>query len=319
MMRACTGAPALLVAAAAWLVMEMLSARTGAPDILPAAGTLLVAPQEWGLPGWLSTAAAALLTAGCAIALWVLNKRYCILPGPGAIYSAILFIGCGAYTCTGAGLRSGIIVAATVIACIFILFSLYGRRNATQGCMLLFSLLSWGSMAQSACLMLMPVFLLGTMIIGVCRGRELLASLLGIVAPYWIVIGTGIATPGQLQLSMPEYITSISCEATELIWIFTTCALTGLLLLMLMLYNALHMHSSGVMMRSFHSFINMLGCACICLMLVDSGRLMAYIPTTLICLGLTATHSFELSRSPRAWILPLSIAIMYIILYMCHD
>lgn len=319
MMRACTGAPGMLLAVVLWAVMSVSGIPDGAPAITESGGTLLPAPGAWGLHPALSCMLGMSLAGGCAIALWLLNKTYNFLPGPGAIFSAIFLIACGATPDLSATFSPGLTVAAVVLWSTYILFGLYGRRRATSQCLLLFSLLSWGSMAQQACLMLAPVFLAGLVLMRVGRPREFMASLLGLVTPYWIVLGLGIASPEDLGMSVPRMIAYMEGEPSRLVWTLISAGITALFFVMLVLYNSLHSLSAGVRMRACLSFVNLLGGGCIALMLFDCSDFTACCATLYMCLGLVVTRTFEVSRSPRAWVLPACIAATYVIIYFLHD
>ena len=319
MMRACTGAPGMLLAGALWAVMSVTGIPDGTPAIAESGGTLLPAPGSWGLHPALSCLLGMSLAAGCAIALWLLNKTFNFLSGPGAIFSAIFLIACGATPDMSNSLSPGLIVATVALWGTYMLFGLYGRRHATSQCLLLFSLLSWGSMAQQACLMLAPVFLAGLVLLRVGRPREFLASLAGLVTPYWIVLGLGIASPGELHLNAPRMIAYMEGDPSRLVWTLASAGVTAFVFVMLVLYNSLHTLSAGVKMRACLSFVNLLGGGCIAWMLFDCCDFTAYCATLYMCTGLVVTRTFELSRSPRAWVLPACIAATYVILYCLHD
>lgn len=319
MMRACTGAPGMLLAVVLWAAMSATGV-TSAPAAPPeSGGTLLLPPGEWGLHPALSCVLGMGLAGVCAVALWLLNKAYNFLPGPGAVFSAIFLTACGATPGLGSSLSPGLITAAVTLWATYMLFGLYGRRDVSKSCLLLFSLLSWGSMAQQACLMLAPVFLLGLGAMRVWRPREVLASLLGLATPYWIVLGLGLASPCQLSFHAPAFISELQGEPVRLVWPLITAGITALVFLMLMLYNSLHTLSAGVRMRACLSFINLLGCGCMAWMLFDCRDFTAYTGTLYMCLGLVATRTFEVSRSPRAWVLPACLAATYVILFWLHD
>ncbi len=313
MMRITAGAPGLLLAAIVWLILSITSMAGDAPAIAESRGVILPAPSQWGMPYTLSCILNLAATALCASGLWIINKAFNILPG--LLFSTLFLCLCGTFPQLNAGLSPSLLTALIVLLCTYMLFKLYGRRNATTACLSLFSILSWGSMMQSACLLLMPIFLLGTVFLQVCRPREFIASLLGIITPYWIVLGFGIVSPEQLHFELPLNITHIAGDPQMLIGLLVTAGVAALALIMLMLYNALHMLSAGVKMRAYHSFVNLLGFACIWFMLFDTANFLTYLATMLLSLSFVATRTFTISRSPRAWVLPASLCAIFIILY----
>lgn len=300
-----------------WLLLSALNADESL--VLPEpGGTLLLPPSQWGMSPLLSVSLGILLTALTGAGLWLLNKTYNILPGPGAIYTALFLIAVGAMPFTGPGLTPSTIVALVTVCCTYRLFGIYGMRNGTMQCMLLFSILSFASMVQSACLLLIPVFLLGTAFLNACHLREFVASILGVIAPYWIVLGLGLAHWDQLAWRLPSNITRLSGDPHALMWLFIAAGAAGLIALMLMLYNGTHMLSCGVRHRAYYSFINLLAFSMVWFVLFDSAQATAYLGTLYLAMGLVATQSFLLSRSPRAWILPVAIAAIFLLISLEH-
>lgn len=315
LMRSVTGTPGIAFAVLAWLLMTIASAAS-APSFTPTGGILLLPPAEWGLSHTLSCILGALLTLLCAQSLWLLNKTHSILPGPSGIYIATFLVLTAAMPAAGSSLSGSMLTLAILLPCVHILFSLHGRRKTPYGCFLIFSTLGWGSMLQGACLWLMPVFLAGMACLQVFRVREVAAALLGVLTPFWIMFGLGLASPASLQWPEPLFISQIPGSPTTIIALLIPAGTAALLLVILMLYNALNTLSEGVRMRALHTFINLLGLACIVLIVFDCRHLPAYLSTLIFCIAFVLARTFTLTRSPRAWILPVSIYALFIIIYI---
>ena len=170
-------------------------------------------------------------------------------------------------------------------------------------------------MVQSACLMLVPVFIVGLILLQAGRLRQIAAAVLGLAAPYWILLGSGLASTEQLQFAIPVNITGMSGSPQLLISLCMSAGISAFSAIMLMLYNALHTLSAGVKVRACYSFINLLGCACILLMLADAANFIAYAGVLLMSLSLVVTRTVILSRSPRSWILPACLIVISLILF----
>lgn len=305
--RLAAGAPALIAAALLWVLCTLWPGARPAMAAPVPGGTLLLPPSLWGIgQGWLVAAAMA-LTAITASGLWSLVKAFNLLPGPGALYSSLLLVMAGTAPLGAAALLAASFTGAISLWATAMLFSLYGRRQPAMKAMLLFSLLSWGSMAQSALLLLAPVFVLGAVFLKALNIKSLCAALLGLALPYWIVLGLGLAQPACLDITPPHDITRLAGDPARLIWLYATGGLLTLFSLMLALYNSMHTLSAGVRMRAYQSFVTLLLAGSILLMLFDSGRLAAYWLVMAWSLSLATTRTFYLSRTPRAWLLPTAL------------
>lgn len=314
MMRAVQGLPALCMALIAWLVMSVVA--IGTPYDLPGcSGTLIDAPQCWQLSTASSYLLNLLLTGSCALALWVINKNYNVLPGPAGVYVALFITACGANPLLDRQLNGGMLAAAITLAGIAILFSLHGRRHAPMSCLMLFSLIGWGSMLQSCCVLLAPVFLLGVLLLRSLRLRELLASIIGLILPYWIICGLGIASLSDINMPELLLVSHIEGEPAAVLHSLLSAAIPAFIMLLLIAYNAMNSASEGVKMIAYHSFINLLGLCCILFICIDVSRIAAYSAILYICLAFITARSFRMARSPRAWVLPVVIWAIFILLF----
>lgn len=312
-LRICSGAPGLFISFLIWLVLSIMSASGSDHGFSCGGGTLVLPSTQWGLPYGALCAFGMFGMALSAASLWLLNKRYNMLPG--ALYSSLLLIMCGTTPAVTRGFSPAVIMALITLGCTLTLFGLYGKRNATADCFLLFTCLGWGSMIQTSCLWLAGVFLIGLAVVQVFRLREVVASLLGLGAPYWIMLGLGLVTPDQLHIEAPHMVTALSGNPADLIWTLVTAGVTALGLLIMMLYNAITTPPAGVQVRAYNSFINLLGFAAVIFMIFDAERLPAYLMIAFMSLSFMTARCTSQSRSPRAWILPVCVAATYLLIY----
>lgn len=311
-LRICSGAPGLILAAVVWLVCGIIGMH--ADQAYPDSGSTLLPPaSQWGLYFGVLCALGMTGMALTAATLWLLNKRFNLLPG--VLYSSLLLVMCGTTPAIVRGLSGAVITGLVILGCTLMLFGLYGRRNATSGCLLLFTTISWGSMVQTPCLWFAIIFIIGLNMMQVMRLRELSASILGLLAPYWIVFGFGWADPARLSPLHSHTIFNLQADPATIVGTLAVAGFTALTLIIIMLYNAINTPSAGVRIRSCHSFVNLLGFASLLLMILDAGRLPVYLMTAFISLSLMTTRCTYQSRSPRAWILPVSIAAIYILIF----
>ena len=316
--RAVAGKGGLAVTLLVTTVMCALSAVFSG-SVTPAntqSGICLPSPIEWTVSPILAATANIILGWTACLGMISLNKRFNFIPGTSMLYASVFMTAMWANPWTDSHLSSSAILVCIVLGCTHILFNLYGRRNASQGIFAIFSLLSWGSMTQYACLLLMPIFMLGAVFLKSFRPREFAAALLGIAAPYWIMLGSGLLPPESLRYPELTSIFSGFTPGNGLKWLLATNGTTAVILIAAMLANSIRANSMGVKMRAYHSFINLLGAAMIWYMLFDLGNITAYTATLALCLGFQAARYFQLSRLKRTYIYILAIQATYIILFI---
>lgn len=280
------------------------------------AGICFPSPNQWALTPYASLGMSAALTALCVMLSIHINTRFSLIPGTGVMYASLYLVAAGALPWVAPRLSAaGILLAGTLI-CTWLLFSLYGRKNAAQGMFVIFSTLAWGAMIQYAFIMLMPIFMLGAIFLGVFRLREITGALLGIAAPFWTVIGLGIVTPESLSLPSLTNLFTGYTDPGPLFFMMLGQAFTALLLLILTASNALVPPTTGQQHRSYMAFINLLGIAMVWYMLFDYTNLLAYTSVLALCLGFQAARYAAIPRHRFAY-LPVLIAIpAYIAIYI---
>jgi hypothetical protein len=95
-----------------------------------------------------------------------------------------------------AGTLLGLMGAVTLMP----LFASFQDSHAQRSIFLIFALVATGVMFHYGFLMLIPVYLLGFANMRVLDFKGMLAMLIGLVTPFWIVMGLGITSPSDAHL-----------------------------------------------------------------------------------------------------------------------
>lgn len=302
----------LIYAAMTWGAISVMQAA----PLEGCAGVCFPSPNLWGLPPYVSFGVSAALTCLCVLLSISLNTRFTLIPGTSVLYASLYLLAAGSVPWVAPRLSSAIILLLGTLVCTHLLFSLYGRRNASQGMFVIFSTLAWGAMIQYAFIMLMPIFMLGAIFLGVFRLREIVGALLGIVTPFWIVLGLGIVSPHSFTLPTLTNLFTGYTDPGPLFFMMLGQAFTALLLLVLTASNALVPPTTGQQHRSCIAFMNLLGIAMVWFMLFDYTNLLAYTSVLAFCLGFQAARYAAIPRHRFAY-LPTLIAIpAYIAIYI---
>lgn len=278
-------------------------------------GLLAPSPNEWHLSPLTSRIFATGAILIVSVGTIFLNNRYNVLQTPALLFASLFLILCGANPWITSYFGSSIILAFANLVCLYVLFSLYGRRNAAQGTFIIFSTLSWVSMIQYAGVTLMPVYVIGLIFLNVFRLKELIAIVMGIAAPWCIVFGLDLAAPSQFHWSSMSNLLNGFTSPDDLFWLLTQVGATAFIFVMTTLYCTLHSSASGLNQRARRSFINLLGVALICFMLVDAPNMLAYAASLNLCTGLQLTRLFTLGKIHPPYLLLVVPLIVYTALY----
>lgn len=183
------GVSVLLAAAGVWLASHALSAGK-VPRPVSGLSVTLPSPAEWFSPGsdlsfWVNVVAVGLT----AFSMLLINRRYNLLRT-----ISIFFAGFFVFTtmCTpvvGAQFTGATLLALVVMSCVHLMFSVYARRAANRRVFLVFTLLTAGALCNYAFLFYLPVFFAGLGQMRIFSFKRVLAAVIGIVTPVWIVYG----------------------------------------------------------------------------------------------------------------------------------
>lgn len=307
------GPVGLCLAALLYLVMAGCSfSMLGSMPLNGNIGLCLPSPNEWMLSPGLSMALSLALTALCVILMVAINARFSIIPGTGLLYAVTFLVATGSIPWVNQRLSSAIILTGVVLICTYMLFTLYGRRHAAQGICVIFSLLSWGSMVQYAFMLVMPIFLLGTIFLNILRIREFFGAILGIICPYWIMMGLGVINLDSFGLPQLTNLFRDFTAPGSLFFLMVGQGITALLTLILTMSNTMASSGTGQQLRSYHAFINLLSIAMVWFMLFDSSNMLAYTTTLAACFGFQAARFAANPRNRFAY-LPVVICLPILI------
>lgn len=311
-----------MLALVALVVMTFLSADTAMPVIAGAPGHGTCFPSlstltadDVSLSHWINLA----LIVGAALYSVFLTKHYNFVPADNLLFATSLLLMFAASPWVNCRLNDGVVMLWAVLICLHVLFSLYGRRNYSEGIFLIFSLLSWGSMVQYAFFLLMPVFLIGAVFLRAVRIREIVAMILGVAAPYWIVLATGLVKLSELQAPSFTFISLVAGSPIEVFRLMLTVGITTMLFLFALVVNLTHHGSAGVMVRARWSFLQLLGFASVVFILVDFGDMVAYLPVLFLCTGYGfAQWSIKMKASQKQYLV-LALFVVYISLSVVFE
>ena len=209
----------------------------------------------------------------------------------------------------------GTMMLLVVLLSAYLLFDTYHRRLSQRSIFLVFFLLSLYSMFQCSALYLVAVAVLGFIQMQVMRFRGMIATLLGLVTPYWIFYGFGIISFDDFRL--PEIYNSWFVLHSVDSWVVVaTCGLTALVALILMATSMVKIISYNAKRRACNGFFSVLTIATVIMSGVDYANIFTYLPTLNLCLAIQVGHAFTISSNERRYIPVLVLCAVCLGLYV---
>jgi len=259
---------------------------------------------------WMSVIANLAITG----MLLYINHSYNLLRSLSMLFVVLFASMTAAIPGLSAQFHSGTLLALVLTCCISLMFGCYGRPRRRREVFMVFFLLSGGAAVQYAFVVYIPVMLLCCIQMRVMSARTAAAAVLGMVTPWWLLIGLGLIAPGDIHaphitnlLSIIDFSDSIHLAVTALL---TACVFTAAVVLDLfrtMAYNARS--------RSYNGTVVLTGFVTIIAMAADYNNAAAYMPVLNMCAALQAAQFFIIHRSAKSWIGISCLLTIYLALY----
>lgn len=249
-----------------------------------------------------------------AAALVVLNRSYNLLKTLSIFFAAYFIF----TTCATPGVlgefSASVPLAFTVILNTWILFSIYNTSVSDRRIFLIFTLLSGGALFDLKFLFFVPVFIAGLAQMKILRIKKIIAAIIGLITPPWIVWGLSLMplptlpriffTPPHLILELPGGVPFLCTVALTLAVGF----IAGVVSLVRILgFNA--------RARAYNSFIAILGIFTGLLALINFTSINTYIPLLNACVAIQVGHFFRATANRRGYIVVVLLLAAYSALY----
>lgn len=277
-----TGMLMLLIALA-----MLLSGTTLLSEVPPTADSAIRGVGTVVASSRLTAILAACFSGMIAISIISLtNRSFSIMQSTSNLYVGLFALLCASIPGALGMAMDGLLVLDTVLLCLMIMYTTYGRLAPTRRIFLVFTLLSAGSALQYAFAAFIPAMLIGCRQMRCLNLRAILAALIGIITPYWILLGFGIISidsfqPPHIGWPTPESLTQYSLPQI--------IAALGIMLIAIAttLYNLVRVYGQNAKTRAFNGILAMLTFWTVAVALLDLGHLMTYIP---LLAAFTAMH-----------------------------
>lgn len=254
----------------------------------------------------------------CALILYFVNKNFSLIRTGQPLGTAFFLPLCFANLMIGGRWSATPLVTLLTLIIYATLFTSFRAKNATRNLFFVATCLSVGSLFEYAFIALAVAAFISTFLLECMRPKEFFAMGLGILAPYWVLIGFGIINP--LEMSMPHPVSIFSGNLHPATFIqLTFSGVMALCAVILSLYNGLILYAGNSRVRRSILVMNTFGVTSAIAMLLDVNNIQAYMGVCNIWFAIQLANLFTLRELRRGgllfWLLQLLIISMSIIFF----
>lgn len=275
-------------------------------------GMAFPSANEWVDSRLWQCVSAFALNVAIIVMMSMLNKWFNMLRSMTyifALFFAILQAGTPALT---ASLYTGPVMCIVVVICMMLTLSCYSRPETSSRVFLVFFLLSTALSTQYSYIFYLPAFLIGCGQMRVFSAKTLMAGFLGIVTPWWILMGFGIIKFQDLHLPVFTSIFS-GADLGTLLSFLTVVGLTVFLSIVSYLANFIKALAYNAQARARNGMLLVVFLFTLIAMAVDYIDMSAYVTLLNFCAAMLLSQFFVRYRGDRSWIWILVVAAAYII------
>lgn len=304
----------LLAAALMILAAWSVNAAGSLVRIAGNRGTALPSANCWvadaDVSMWLGIAANI-----AVIGLMVLvNRRYNLLRNLSMLFAALYAIMQAAIPDLTGQFYTGPLLAAVVMTCISLMFGCYARPWKRRRVFMVFFLLSAGAATQYSFAVYIPVMALACWQMRIISPRTVIAAVLGLVTPWWMLLGLGIVPPSDVHL--PEIASLLSTiDFNDGMQLATAVLLGAVVFIAAVVLDFFRTMAYNARSRSYNGVIIITGFFTILAMAIDYNNVASYVPVLNMCASLQAAQFFIIHRSDRSWIGIACVLAIYTALY----
>lgn len=248
------------------------------------------------IPSWLDVAINTLLIALAVVLAFLFNKKHSFVRSTEPILPVTLAILLTSNPLVTSYAGIPMLMLIVNLICLDILMRCYAVQNATTSMFAIATYLSVGSMIEYAFLPFMLVYPVMGIMCKVMRVKEWVAYLMGLVAPYWVVLGFGLITVSDFQLPQYPMQVSLGFGGEHMIFIYIslcTLVLTGMLMTV---NNSILIYAGNMRIRTFINMVNLLGIVCVACMILDFDNFGAYVASFCFAASVQIANFFAMRR-----------------------
>ena len=295
-----TAGPGSMTVGAIAAVIMIAATILFMPSLRPAAefGLCITIPAN-PLPTHIGSIINTLLIALAIFLAFIFNKKHSFVRSTEAVLPTTMAVILASNPVNTSYLGSPVVMLIVNLICLDIIMKAYNAENATTSIFAVATYLSLGSMVQYAFLALMIVYPVMALMAKIFRVKEIVAYIMGLVAPYWVALGLGLISFSDFRI--PQFLANLpNADGNYLLMVFVSLCTLALVGLMMMLNNAMLIYAGNMRVRTFNNMINLLGFACGIFMLADFDNFGAYASSFCFAVSVQISNFFAMRRIPQS-------------------
>lgn len=289
-------------------------------EISPLGGPIgigITPPREWPGSPLSSLLTSLACTASMGVLMLYINREYNIFRSLTSLVAGLFFIMQTALPPVMCSFYSGDMMGVMILIGIVLLFSGWSDPESQRRVFLLFFLISLAGFTDLSYLLYIPVFLIGLFQMRIFTLRNLLAALLGLITPPWILFGFGALNLDNLH--MPRIIVEWSLfHSPEVIHALTVTGFTITLAIGFSIVNLLKILSYNSRVRAYNGFLTLMLAFTGIFSIINFNNFAFYIPMLNCLTAYQIAHFFTYRRTRRSYIPILLIIAVYICFYLWY-
>ncbi len=268
----------------------------------------------WLPQGVISLSLNLIVIVSTAIAMQTLNKELNLMRSMTTLWPAMFLVAQCAIPSIDCLLNGGTLLAALFLISTALLFSCYDRPERRRPVFMIFTILSLASLFQYGYMFFIPIFIIGLVQMKIFSLKTLVAALLGIITPQWILFGSGLLSVE--DVAWPEFVSSLSVLDVEgIVLLLLPIAATALIGIGFFVGNFMKLLSYNARTRAFNGFLAIMLPVTIFLSIFDYHNISLYWPLLNMLAAYQTAHFFTSRRFTRSYIPILIIVAMNLTFY----
>ncbi len=277
-------------------------------------GFVMSSPDGWFTGAVASFSVNVAVVVSIAVLSIVINKQFNTMRSLSSLFAGLFMIMVAATPSQLARFNSGSLLAVVFVGAAMLLFSAYQNFSSQRRVFSAFFFLSAGTLCQYAFLLYVPVFLIGMAQMKIFNVRNVMAAVLGLVTPLWILMGFGIITPDDFYL--PDISLAWKHYADPaVLTVFVTAVLTAFVGIMFFMMNMIKILSYNSRIRAVNGFMAIAMIATVIFTLFDFNNIATYMPLLSWLAAYQAGHFFATNTNARSYIGVFVLLAVYLGIY----
>lgn len=280
-------------------------------------GFALPSANEWLPDGLISFVAAIAANSAVVLVVALLCKVYNILRSMTGLYITLFAALQLSVPQLADQFYTGPVLAMAVMTGLYLLFGCYRSPVASGHVFLVFMMLSALTATQYCFAVFVPAFLVVCVQMRIFNGRTLVAALVGLVTPWWLLLGFGIITLDDIHI--PHFQSLFDgMDFTDRAITLAAIGFAGVLLILSIVLNLFKTIAYNAHSRAVNGAVTVAAIIAIAGVCLDFSNIFAYVPLLNICAAIQTAHFFSTHRADRSYIPMAAIVAVCVALYVCQ-